>query len=285
LPEEIWDAARVFKGARTAEEAATGWKIPTELGTIADLDDPKFSSERGSQGYWEPASYQMEMGTGIYFMEEFDPQRTPVLFIYGAAGSPQDWRTFIDRLDRKKYQAWFAHYPTGRRLDEMGGALNRGIVLLQAHYGFQKVHVIAHSMGGLVSRAAILKNLESGNHHIGRFVTVSTPWGGQEFAESGVKRAPSVIPSWHDMVPGCDFQNKLFQQHLRGRVDHLLLYGYRSKRSLILPAENDGTVSVQSEIDPRAVKDAVEVIGFDEDHVTILSNNEVIRRAFRHLER
>lgn len=284
LPAGLLAAAREFKGARNFAEAATGWSIPVDLGTIADLDEPRFSSERGSRGYWEPAAYPMETGVGIFFLEKYDPNRIPVLFVYGAAGSPQDWRSFFDKLDRRKYQPWFFHYPTGRNLAESGSSLNRSVTLLQSYYGFRTMHVVAHSMGGLVSRDFILKNLGDGNRYLGRYVTISTPWAGQEFAESGVKRAPSVIPSWRDMVPGSDFQEDVFRRHLRGKVDHLLLYGHRSKRSLMLPPENDGTVSVKSETDPRAVKDAVEVVGFDEGHVSILSNDEVIRRTFRHLD-
>ncbi len=173
---------------------------------------------------------------------------------------------------------------TGRRLDEMGSSINRGVELLQNHYRFQRMHVVAHSMGGLVARDFILKSRRDGNHYVDRFVTISTPWGGQAFAESGVKRAPSAIPSWHDMVPGSEFQDHLFDDRLRGKVPHLLFYGHRGRRSLTLPAENDGTVSVASQTHDRATADAVEVRGYDEDHVSILSNKDVIQRTFRHLD-
>ncbi|BCX49253.1 hypothetical protein HAHE_31610 [Haloferula helveola] len=284
LPNDLVEAAREFRGARTTEEAATGWSIPVDLGTIADLDAPKFSSERGSQGYWEPAAYPMETGIGIYFLQKYEPNRTPVLFVYGAAGSPQDWRTFFNKIDRKKYQPWFFHYPTGRRLDELGSSLNRAVELLQAYYGFNKMHVVAHSMGGLVSRDFIVKNRRDGNRYISRYVTISTPWGGQDFAKSGVKHAPSVVPSWYDMVPGSDFQRDIFDDKLKGKVPHLLFYGHRAKRSFTLPEENDGTVSVASQTDEKATSDAVGVHGYDEDHVSILSNDDVLRRTFRHLD-
>lgn len=283
LPEACLENSRKFRGDRTIEEVAKGWRIPVDLGTIADLDEERFSSERGSQGYWEPATYPMQTGIGIYFLEKYDPSRTPVLFIYGAAGSPQDWRTFFAKIDRRKYQPWFLHYPTGRRLDELGSAVNNGVEILHTYYGFQRLHVVAHSMGGLVSRDFILKNHADGNRYIDRFVTISTPWGGQEFAESGVKRAPSVVPSWNDMVVGSDFQKSVFRRDFKGPLQHLLLYSHRAKRSLILPAENDGTVSVASQTHEPAVEGAIEVTGYDEDHVSILSNDEVIRRTFQHL--
>lgn len=283
LPHPLIQAIRDFKGDRSRDLVASGLRIPMALGTIADLDDPKFSSDRGSAGLWEPASFPLESGIGIYFLEPYDPDRIPVLFVYGAAGSPQDWRPFFRKLDRKKFQPWFYYYPTGRRLDEMGQALDRGVKVLHAHYGFSRMHVVAHSMGGLVARSFILKNLEEGNHYIGRFATISTPWAGVEFAEEGVKRAPSVVPAWNDLAPDSGFLDDLFEERLKGRVDHLLLYSHRASRSMFLPAKNDGTVGVASETAPAALKDAVKVAGFDEDHVSILSNDDVFRRVQDHL--
>ena len=283
LPDDLVKAAREFKGERTAEEAASGWSVPVALGDIADPGDPRFSSERGAEGLWEPASFPMESGIGIYFVEKYDPNKVPVLFVYGAAGSPQDWKPFVRKMNRRKYQPWFCHYPTGRRLDEMGTAINNGVNLLQAHYGFQRMHVVAHSMGGLVSRSFVVKNLAEGHRFIGKYATISTPWGGHGFAEMGVKHSPKVVPSWRDMQTNSSFQREIFRSKLRGRVDHLLVYGHRSSKSMFLPEENDGTVSVESQLAPPAVKDAVRVKGFDEDHVSILSNAEVIRLVQSHL--
>ncbi|MCH7227726.1 alpha/beta hydrolase [Haloferula sp. A504] len=283
LPPGLVQAVRDFKGDRTDDEAASGWRIPITLGKVADLDDPKFSSERGSAGLWEPASFPLQSGIGIYFLERYDPKRIPVLFVYGAAGSPQDWQPFFERLDRRKYQPWFYYYPTGRRLDEMGAALNGSVELLQARYNFPRLHVVAHSMGGLVSRSFLVQHLDAGHRYIDRFVTISTPWAGHEFASMGVKRAPSVVPSWYDLSPGSGFLDDLFDERLKGRIDHLLIYGHKATRSMVLPAENDGTVSVASETAPDAAEDAVKVVGFDEDHVSILSNDEVFRLTEKHL--
>lgn len=63
-----------------------------------------------------------------------------------------------------------------------------------------KVHIIAHSMGGLVARRYILNN--PGNHHVERMVTLGTPWLGApkfintlEFGDrlSGNKKQSLVI--------------------------------------------------------------------------------------------
>jgi hypothetical protein len=284
---ELLAAVREFRGTKTIEETLTGWNIPIALGEIADLDDPRFSAVRGEQGLWLPASFPRESGFGIFFLEPYDARRIPVLFVYGAAGSPQDWRTFFASLDRSKYQAWFVLYPSGRRLDESSSALNRAVSLLHERLAFTTLHVVAHSMGGLVSRSFIVKNLEDGNHYVRRFVSISTPWGGHEAAAMGVKFSklgPPPVPSWRDMVTASPFQKAIQTRLLKGEVDHLLLYGHHRSRSLVLPRQNDGVVSVKSQTLPAAVKDAVMAIGFDADHVGILSRPEVIQTAQEFLD-
>ena len=79
------------------------------------------------------------------------------------------------------------------------------------------------------------------------------------------------------MVPGSDFQDEIFRMKLRGKTPYMLLYGTKPSRSMVLPDENDGTVSVAGVTREEAVKDAIKVQSFDEDHVSILSNSQVIK--------
>jgi len=269
-------AREAFMKGRSRDEVRVGWDLPIALGEVVDLDDPRFSSERAASGYWEPASYPRETGLGIYFLQKYDPGRTPVLFVHGAAGSPHDFEAMIGALDRRRFQPWVYHYPSGRDLGEMAGALDAGLRLLHRHFGFERVHLVAHSMGGLVARRAILDHRRGGERFIDRYVSISTPYGGQEFAATGVRRAPAVIPSWRDIEPESEFVGELFESDLSGRVDHLLIYGDRGRRRIGLPRENDGTVSVRSMTREEAVADADEVRRFDEDHVSILANPEVL---------
>lgn len=94
----------------------------------------------------------------------------------------------------------------------------------------------------------------------------------------GVKYSPAVVPSWRDMARG-ELQRSMQARRLKGRVEHLLLYGTHSSSSFVLPDENDGTVSVKSQLNPAIQADAVRAIGFDADHVGILSRPDVIRTA------
>lgn len=283
-PADLVGSAQEFYAGRHRSEVKTGWSIPISLGEEAKLNEDRFSSEGAAAGYWEPAAYPIKTGMGLYFHEKFDPNRIPVVFVHGAAGSPRDFETFFEKFDRKRFQLWFYHYPSGRRLAEMGGGLDKGLRLLKSHYNFKEVHVVAHSMGGLVARNAILKNLEAGSPCVGRFVSISSPFGGQENAASGVKHAPSVVPSWRDIEPGSEFLEEVFKDKLLGDVDHLLIYGHRASRVWGLPSENDGTLSVASMAHGPALKDAVDVKKFDEDHMSILSNPAVIREVERFLK-
>ena len=283
-PTDLVGPAQDFYKGRHRSEVRTGWEIPINLGEVAKTSEARFSGEAAQSGYWEPAGYPMNAGIGIYFTEKYDPGRTPVVFVHGAAGSPNDFNDFLRKFDRKRFQLWFYHYPSGRRLAEMGGSLDRGLRLLQSHYGFKKVHVVAHSMGGLVSRYGILENQQAESPCIGRFVSISSPFGGQEFAASGVKHAPSVVPSWRDIEPKSEFLEAIFEDKLLGDIDHMLLYGYKASPGWGLPDENDGTLSVKSMTHEPAVEDAVEVKKYHDDHMSILSNPAVIKEVERFLK-
>ncbi|MGE9269935.1 MAG: lipase family alpha/beta hydrolase [Verrucomicrobiales bacterium] len=278
-PEELVAPAEAFYRGRHRSEARSGWEIPLALGEVAQVSEDRFSSAGASAGYWEPAGYAMSAGLGIYFTEPYDPGRVPVLFVHGAAGSPHDFASMMQKFDRGRFQLWFFHYPSGRRLAEMGGGLDHGLQILRAHYGFEKVHLVAHSMGGLVSRYAILENQKAEDPCVGRFVSISSPFGGQEFAAKGVRHAPSVVPSWRDIEPGSVFLTQLFDERFSREIDHLMLYGDRSEERLGLPDENDGTVSVASMTHRPAVREAERLQCFHDDHMAILSNPVVIREV------
>jgi pimeloyl-ACP methyl ester carboxylesterase len=280
LPPDLAKAVDDALAGRTVEEMITHHGVRFAAGELADLDDPRFAATRGEDGLWTPATLAIQGGFGIYFLERYDPARTPVLFVHGAAGSPQDWRTAMEKIDRRRYQPWFYFYPSGGRLEPAASALNEGVKLLHSRYGFKRLDVVAHSMGGLVSRRFVVKNvIEDQQDYIRTFITFSTPWGGHEAAAMGVKWAPTAVPSWYDMEQGSDFLDRLFDRRLKGKVDHHLFYSHHAKRSAIMPAENDGTVSVASQLRAEAKADAASVQGYDEDHVSILSARAPLMRA------
>ena len=258
-----------------ADTNLSGAKSLVRLGTIATLDDSIFAQENGSLGYWKPATFLKELGFGIFFLEPFDPEKIPVLFVHGAVGTPVGYSPMAEAMDRDQFQPWFFYYPSGVRLTSVADALSETMVMLRKAYAFNTLAVTAHSMGGLVSRAFIKEYAQTDNPaDVNLFVSISTPWGGSRMAAKGAKEAPVAVPSWHDMGPDSDFIRNLFATPLPAGVSHHLFFSFKGDCSLFM-ANNDGTVELESQLDYRAQREARTVIGLNEDHGSILESHEL----------
>jgi pimeloyl-ACP methyl ester carboxylesterase len=249
-----------------------------QLGTIVNIGDPRFSDENGKLGLWDPLRFLFDVGAGVYFLEEYDPHKIPVLFVHGAVGHPGDWKYLVSSLDRGRFQPWLAYYPTAPHLDRLGRGLVRALGALQVKYGFSRLILVAHSMGGLVTRAALnytIENVGTGRTvHVPAFVSISTPWNGHSGAAKGVQYSPVVAPSWEDMAPGSSFLTRLSQTALLPECEYSLFFSYRDGGMLSGEA-NDGTVTVSSELAMPIQRQAARVMGFDENHTSILESREV----------
>jgi len=243
-----------------------------KLGQQSAWEDPAFDQENADTGFWKPITFLKQHGVGIYFMKPYESDKIPVLFVHGAAGTPRAWKALAQSLDPKRYQAWVYYYPSGMRLDALSATLHKIVVQLQGDHGFERMGVVAHSMGGLVARSFILKQMaERGRGTVKVFVSFSTPWGGVATAAKGVAHAPEPIPSWYDVDPKSEFLKQIYADLLKPFVPHYLFFGYRGDCSLIM-ANSDGTIEILSQLDMRAQDDAVFVRGLNEDHMSILES-------------
>jgi len=249
-------------------------KSSTSAGALANLNDPVFSAEYGLSGFWTPLEFFKRVGCNVYFLEPYDAKKIPILFVHGAAGSPQDWLYFIKNIDRSLYQPWIFYYPSGARLDTISFLLRTKLYALYRKYQFESLYVVAHSMGGLVSRSAII---EKDNFHdtLKLFVSISTPWGGEQRAKTGVEKSPAVIPSWKDVVPDSEFIKRVFATKLDPAIRYYLFFGHKGGGSMFRQ-NNDNTVTLESMLDLRAQAEALKVAGLNEDHVSILSSPEMM---------
>jgi pimeloyl-ACP methyl ester carboxylesterase len=261
------------------------WASSVQGEVCKDLDDPAFGPEAGPRGLWEIMDFVSEGRAGVYFMEPYDPDRIPVLFVHGIAGYPQQFATLMAAIDQERFQPWFYFYPSGFPLDAISLHLATLLERLQVKHGFDELAVIAHSMGGLVSRGAILKYREStGRDDVRLFVTISTPWGGDVKAEKAGD-APIELPeSLSDMNPASDYLRWIFYQDearkvrrfLPQKVQYHMLFGFRMSGSS--DVANDGTVTLASEARREAQEEAASIRGLDHGHVDILKSEEVVSR-------
>jgi len=249
--------------------------LPMIAGEVISLDAERFSRQQAKDGMWTPAGASLEYGAGVFFLEEYDPGRIPVLFVHGVGGSPIDFRYFIENLDHEKYQVCVYHYPSGARLYTLARVLQGLIYGLQRELGFDTIFVTAHSMGGLVARSYILQAAALDNaDFIKLFVSISTPYNGHEGASKGVKYLPVAVPCWLDMQPDSDFL-QLVQEPLPEHIPFYLLFGHDSKGfNLVMNYSSDSVVSLRSQLAFYAQEEAVRTWGYDLAHVPILNNPE-----------
>jgi pimeloyl-ACP methyl ester carboxylesterase len=211
-----------------------------------------------------------------------------VLFVHGINGKPKNFRFLIEHLDRTKYQPWLYYYPSGVRLSGLADHLDQTMKKLQLQHGFMRYHVIAHSMGGLVSRGLLLRN-QSGQSRsrVPLYITISTPWAGHKAAQAGVNYAPAVVYVWNDMVPRSRYLTDLFfetrdgtpvHRPLPAGIQHHLIFGFKHRGS---GECSDDTVTLASQLDPSAQTDASRLYGFDETHMSILESLETSRLVNR----
>lgn len=245
-------------------------------GDVVDLSDPRFAEANGRLGYFQIFRFLWEVQPGIFFLEAYDEDRVPVLFIHGAVGTPQSFETLIEGLDRTRFQPWVFYYPSGARLETVGEELSRVVRKLQLRLDFEDLVVVAYSMGGLVAREFVLRNHETVvDDPIRLFVSFVTPWAGVHSAQTGASRSPFVVPSWRDVAPNSDFLKQLFYEEgpegpvrrpLPEQVGFHLLFGTA-----------DVTVPIQSATRWEALRDAESRWPLHYDHVEILRSPEAVQ--------
>ena len=242
-----------------------------QVGQVTTLDDPRFTAANAQAGLWMPIEVIRDAGMGLYFLEPYSPDKTPLLFVHGSGANPTSFRYLIDRIDRSRYQPWVYFYPTGMRLERQGQLLYRILAILQDQLEFRRISLVSHSMGGLVVRGALSEAVRNAFPvEFPVFVSLSAPWQGHAGAAEGVERSPAVIPAWRDMAPASRFLQDVWSTPLPDGTAYYLLFSYSGGFSLMIDRNNDGGVSLASQLDPRAQAAARRMYGFGEDHGSIL---------------
>lgn len=245
-----------------------------ENGGTVQLYDEIFLKKYGEMGLWRPDAFIEKFGADIYAPEKYDPAKTPVLFVHGAGGTPRDWMYLEKKVDRQHFQPWFFYYPSGLRLKAVSDLLYYKIKHLHETYRFERLYIVAHSMGGLVARSFINRSSTDATGGILRvFLTFSTPWGGEKAAKLGVNSSPVHVASWEDMAPDSQFLDGLYQKKIPPQVNFYIFFSYGGNKRIHWAA-NDGTVTLQSQLDVRAKSAASRIDGFYENHMGILHSSE-----------
>jgi len=240
------------------------------------LDDKFFDPEYGEIGLYDFKVFMAHTQQYIFSLETLDPRKTHVLFVHGVGGTPRDFKYLADGLDRRRYQPWFYFYPSGMPLKKLGANLANIIKYSNVNNptGAQRIIVVAHSMGGLVALSTINHLFDVGKpKYLKGYISFNSPYGGVDAASSGIKYAPAVVPSWHDVATGSRFLQELYDGKAQKAIPFYLFFGYNTG------ASSDGTITLQSQLKDDIHLAAYKSYGFNASHVGIL-NDARVRQIF-----
>src|SRR5947207_1246464 len=127
---------------------------------ISYYKPPSNLALRGLIGGFEATHYPA--GIGLYFMQPYDPERIPLVFVHGLFSTPFTWVQTINGLQadpeiRKHYQFWVFAYPTGYPILYSALRLRQELARVDQAYPNHKPYVVVgHSMGGMLTHDQIV---------------------------------------------------------------------------------------------------------------------------------
>ncbi|CAH6996523.1 Alpha/beta hydrolase [Vibrio chagasii] len=246
-----------------------------DIGTVVDLSNPPFEKGNAKLGMWQPLTFLLEDNAGLYFLSEYDPNKIPILFVHGINATALDFAPLIKKIDQSKYQVWVFNYPSGLSLSLNSKGLNNLLHTIVSEYKNQQLHVVAHSMGGLVVTNSI-RQCRIGQlcDFVSSVTTISSPFGGVDSAKQGVEYSPVVMPAWVDLNPDGKFIADLFIDSSKIHIPHFLAFGYNSG-DLFNTNSNDGVINLSSQLSRPAQLNADQIRGYNENHLSILDNDDL----------
>lgn len=177
---------------------------------------------------------------------------TPVLLVHGYGANKSNW-LFLERYLR---QAGFGrvhalnYNPLGADIPALAAACTDRARELQDHFGVERIHVVGHSLGGVVARHAVqVSGLETATV----CVTVASPHGGAPLARLGAGITASQLR------PGSAVLRRLSASSRRLPTRFVAYY---SNLDLVVPARRAMIL--------EPVLRATNILVKDEGHLSIL---------------
>ena len=248
-------------------------KVKANIGKVVSLTDKMFAQENSSLGLWQPLTFLDKFGGGLFMLQAYELDKTPVIFVHGALGNPTEFNQIIQTLDRDRYQPWVLYYPSGIQLDLVSDYFLSSLKQMKTEYDFVDIHLITHSMGGLMSRSFLMKHQqEQAKFNVSLYMTINSPLYGMDSARLGVKSSPIVIASWRDLVTDSDYIRRVHRWHMPDETAYHLVFSY-------LPGEEgDGVVPMNSQLSLSLQDEATKTYGFEAQHAQILKQEEFVQR-------
>jgi len=112
------------------------------------------------------------------------PIDTPVLLVHGYGANKSNWvfvRRFLNQAGFERIHA-LNYNPLTADIPELAARCAERAEALKAHFGVDRIHIVGHSLGGIIARYAIsVLGLEG----VDQCVTIASPHGGVRLASYG----------------------------------------------------------------------------------------------------
>ncbi len=163
------------------------------LGLLRDRHEPR---ERYHLGDLAPHQRGLVVG-------DVEAAGTPILLVHGMIDNRMIFAVLRQRLRRRGFGRVFTinYSPATNDIREAAKDLSRAIEELVARTGYERVHVIGHSLGGLIARYYAQRL--GGDERVHTLVTLGTPHGGSLLAYG------LPVRLGHQLRPGSDLLNEL----------------------------------------------------------------------------
>ena len=239
------------------------------------LKDEKFSAENVKLGMWQLSSFIENIDYGLYVLEEYDPTKKSILLVHGINDSPRVFKSLVNaNAIPDDYQLLLFHYPSAAPLRHTSDVLSNVLNGLVLRDEIPHLDILAHSMGGLVSKGAIDKSNEQLRSKMGLFISIASPYGGHAGAKWGTNwTTPECYRAlvWYAMTPGSPYLQTIDKLDLSKRPKHHLIYTYSHERDG-KREDDDGVVAVTSQLAESAQHNATAIYGIADNHVGAVGN-------------
>ncbi|RZA17547.1 MAG: alpha/beta fold hydrolase, partial [Proteobacteria bacterium] len=223
----------VYKGLTTLSIAAALTTIPLLL--------YEFVMRKRGASLWTAAKkvyyellYEARTNNDIVRSAQYSAEKIPIVLLYGFFSSRKTLAVMEKLLTRQGYEVMSFNLGGSlgvfftRGIPETAEFIDRKIQRQMKRYGFEKVHVVAHSKGGLVALYWLLKN--GGAKYCDKVITMGTPYKGTWLVYLAIFTPLGFF--WKDvwqMRPGCSFLKTLHETEIPKNLKIHCLYSNQDR--------------------------------------------------------
>lgn len=156
-------------------------------------------------------------------------RQTPIILLHGLFQNRACWLWAVHCLNKRGFtQVYTLNLPPWKDMEVLTEILAKKIDLIRHASGKDRVHLVGHSMGGIIARNYI--QLRGGASRVDRCVLLGSPCTGSKLAPFGLSGLAALV------IPGSEFLTRLNQAPMEKAADFASIYSRHD--NIVLPYTN-----------------------------------------------